>query len=307
MDNFTPGMIVDVAVAAGCEIVRHGTGVEVRIRCPQADHHRNGDRRPSCRLNPEKNTFYCDPCGHGGGVKELSALLGVDMLAATGAAKCRASRGRSAKLPMIFEDRGPVSDAAQKYFSDHLGKRYALETWVAFKVREGVVHPEGQPNKTEKAIAFPQPGGGYHFYRFQRPDKKRRWGFSKGAKHDFLTVGFDRPDPVLLCEGEWDAMRGYEAGFSVATGTGGAGAFNLEWARGSSGRAVVAVYDIDEAGLRGAEKALQLVASCAASTLHLKLPLSGDLDRDGKDLSDYLAVHSTEELRTLIAKAQEAA
>lgn len=57
--------ILDVVARLGLgEPVRRGR--EVAVRCPF--HH---DHDPSLRINPTKNTWFCDPCGSGGDAIEL--------------------------------------------------------------------------------------------------------------------------------------------------------------------------------------------------------------------------------------------
>ncbi len=51
-------------------------GNEVRFRCPYPDHY---DEHPSARWNPEREVWFCDACGRGGGVRKLKALLGLEV------------------------------------------------------------------------------------------------------------------------------------------------------------------------------------------------------------------------------------
>lgn len=53
--------ILDVAARLGLGEPRR-VGREHLVRCPFHE-----DARPSLRLNPEKNTYYCYPCGGIGG------------------------------------------------------------------------------------------------------------------------------------------------------------------------------------------------------------------------------------------------
>jgi hypothetical protein len=46
-------------------------GREIRFLCPA-----HPDRRPSARWNPEKSTWFCDVCHHGGGWRDLTERLG---------------------------------------------------------------------------------------------------------------------------------------------------------------------------------------------------------------------------------------
>jgi hypothetical protein len=47
-------------------------GTEIVFLCPS-----HKDRNPSARWNTEKKVWYCDVCGHGGGVIDLARKLGV--------------------------------------------------------------------------------------------------------------------------------------------------------------------------------------------------------------------------------------
>ncbi|MCP4006334.1 MAG: toprim domain-containing protein [bacterium] len=295
--SFPSGLILEIARAGGREPKQKGTGGEFFIRCPRAEQHRRGDANPSCRLNSEINTFYCDPCGQGGGVKDLAEALGVDLerFAAPRARKKTRASSRP-KRPLVFESREPISSNLQQHFGRDLAKQYDPDTWQAFGVLEGRVYPQGRSEKSEGVIAFPLPGGGVHVYRYHQPNKKQRWRFANGGKADLIVVGLDRDDPVILAEGEWDAMRAYELGFAVATGTG-AGTFKPEWADRLSGRRVAIVYDTDKAGRAGEAKAASAL-SCTAMTASVVLEFKND--EDGKDLSDFVRVHGHDQFRELI-------
>lgn len=66
-----PFHILAVAEELGMEMGRRRRQ-EWLARCPLHD-----DRHPSLRLNPEKGTWFCDPCGRGGGtVALIEAVLG---------------------------------------------------------------------------------------------------------------------------------------------------------------------------------------------------------------------------------------
>lgn len=299
--QFEEGLILELARAGGREPVPAGPSGEFLIRCPESERHRDGDAHPSCRLNPEKNTFYCDVCAVGGGVKKLAELLGVQVPSGDNEKGRRPPNKKKAKLPLIFEATGPISAAAQDHFSSTLAKKYSQETWQAFGVLEGRVYPKGHPDRGEPAIGFALPSGGHHVYRYSRQDKRQRWCFANGGKSDLITVGLDRPDPVILAEGEWDAMCAYELGYPVATGTG-AGSFQPAWSQRLAPREIAVVYDVDPAGKAGTDRAIEsLNPTCRAWSVIL--PLSGDPDGDGKDLSDYVAVHGADAFRKLLEES----
>lgn len=292
---FPPGLILDVARSAGRSVRPTSNPNEFEIQCPWPERHRHGDKDPSCRLNQSDNVFYCDPCGQGGGVKELAGALGVQLPGDPGSSGALLKE----KKRLVFVASGPVSPATQRHFSEQLGKTYSTDTWAAFGALEGLTHIDKNSTRAEDAVAFPMANGGFHAYRYRRSDKRKRWAFTDGGKPSLIMAGLDHADPVILAEGEWDAMRAYESGFAVATGTG-AGIFKHEWSAQLSGREVAIVYDVDEAGQAGAIKALHILGEHPSRKWLVQLPLSGNDQSDGKDLSDYLALHSADEFRGLI-------
>ncbi len=283
--------ILDLARQAGREPTR-GSGGEVLIRCPHPNRHREGDLHPSCRINPVKNTFYCDVCQEGGGARDLARLLGVS----AGVSPTRTPSR------LTFCAGAPISAATQEHFRAQYGKGYRPETWAAFSVTEGIVAPESSPSRREPAIAFPLSSGGYHVYRYHQATRNNRWRFAGGGKPELIVAGLDRAGPVVLAEGEWDALRAYDLGYPVATGTGGAGTFRQGWAARLAGRDVVVIYDADPPGVRGAATALRELAPACPAATSIRLPLPGS--KDAKDLSDYVASEGAEALQALIVQAR---
>jgi hypothetical protein len=106
--------------------------------------------------------------------------------------------------------------------------------------------------------------------------------------------------PLLLCEGELDAMHARQHGFPAVTGTAGAGTFRAEWAREIAEAAregVVTCYDGDEAGRENAPEVARKLASEGVTASVADLP-------EGKDVNDVLrAEGGKEHLRQIIADA----
>ena len=301
MAPYDEGFILSVAAAAGRQ--PKAAGLESLIACPWSDAHRNADAHPSCRLNPSKNTFFCDPCGKGGGVRDLAALLGVDETELHGK-RPRRPTFKPASSPsrgFLFNAHGPIDSITQEEFGNRLSKSFPPATWAAFGVLQGSATGAGTPGRTEPAIAFPLAAGGFHVYLHRRPDRRRRWRFAGGGVPNLLVVGLDRPGPVLLCEGEWDAMRAHADGFPVATGTGGAATWRPDWNSSLEAREIAIVYDVDPAGCQGAEKAASALIGAGAVVRVVVLPLTGD--GDSKDLSDFRRSRSADELRDLIDRS----
>jgi len=298
MADYRSGLILDVARAAGRELVERGAlRGEVLIQCPWPEKHRRGDAHASCRVNPERNVFYCDPCGRGGGVVEFARALGVELRPADQRGAPKAARKE--KTPLLFKSSGPITATTQRIIQDRSGKRFSPEAWTKTGVLEGTV--DLQP-----AIAFRLPSGGFKVCFYLQSDPRRgkpySWRFTDGGKADLLVFG--DADEVLLCAGEWDALAALSAGFQcVATGTGGEGTWKPEWSARLKGKRVFVIYDVDDDGRRGARKVADDLVAHEIETYIVNLPLSGDDEGDGKDLSDYLAVHGADELRQLLGAA----
>jgi len=193
-----------------------------------------------------------------------------------------------------------LSEEVRAELATRLGKDYPMETWSSFGAVHGSIMPGG-----ESAIGFPQPSGGWLLVLHRRTDPKREkpysLRFADGGKADLLTVGLDRPGPVLICEGLWDAMQAYTDGFPVATTSAGAGTWRDPWCSTFTSRQVCIVYDVDRAGREGSRRVLASLAMAGVSVWDVRLPPSGSPDQ--KDLSDYRKEHSAQEVRNLVQAA----
>lgn len=108
--------------------------------------------------------------------------------------------------------------------------------------------------------------------------------------------------PVVVCEGEWDALvlgqHLAEHGVGVVTSTHGAATFLPEWLSLFAGRHVAFLYDCDPAGRKCSAEHAAKVATVAASVRVVDL----DPARDDKwDVSDWFSEgRSPDDLRERI-------
>jgi len=103
--------------------------------------------------------------------------------------------------------------------------------------------------------------------------------------------------PVVVAEGEWDALVARRHGLLAVTGTGGARAWQAGWSPAMADRHVAIAYDCDEAGRTGALVTATAVAPFARSVRVVDLGLG-----DKQDLTDWFVKHgrSVDDLRALI-------
>ena len=135
--------------------------------------------------------------------------------------------------------------------------------------------------------------------RFGFDPAKGEWErFSSGRKAAMLPTGgtsvlYDpsHPDgrdaPVLVCEGEIDALHAVCAGYNAVTGTGGAGTWKDTWSRyvarmpSATAHGAVLCFDGDDAGRTGAET---VARSLHAEGIHVRVATMPD----GADVNDVL-------------------
>lgn len=107
---------------------------------------------------------------------------------------------------------------------------------------------------------------------------------------------FDEPTlPVLLCEGEWDALlaeQESEGRYVAVTGTGGAGTPPEDLSM-LANREVFVGYDCDETGRKGAEKVAERLRDVGAEVHLLDLTRFGlpFTKNHGADISDFFRRH----------------
>lgn len=110
----------------------------------------------------------------------------------------------------------------------------------------------------------------------------------------------EKPLQLVVCEGEFDRLVLESLGVPAVTSTGGAGVFHPLWAAHLVDVPYIyACFDLDEAGVLGAQR----VAALLPQTRIVRLP--GELGRGG-DVTDYFAGlgRTVEDFRRLMERAQ---
>ena len=131
---------------------------------------------------------------------------------------------------------------------------------------------------------------------------------AKPGRKMLNTMGYGTParlypslppsGPVVVCEGEWDALVLNQYGFQAVTSTHGAATFLPEWVPLFKGRHVAFLYDCDVPGRKCSAEHAAKVATVAKSVRVVDL----DPDRDDKwDVSDWFTEgRPPDHLRALI-------
>jgi len=287
---------------------------EVLVLCPFHD-----DRKPSLAINIETGKWYCHACGFGGdpleflerrenldfkeALKALAEFVGQTHLDLGKKGVSREKKKSRQKLPPPTPEELAAYQKtlwANKNCLSFLLKERGLSKEVIrrFKLgfdpaRKAYVIPlfEG-----EKLVAFRRYRPGVKENRFSWQGKFEGLFGLSSVKNTSL--------PVILCEGEMDALCAISRGFQAVSGTHGAPTFKPQWAESLRGLDVVIAYDQDKAGRDGALKAAQALLETAARVRVISWP---EFMEEGQDLTDFFVKHrrTPEDFLDLMAHARE--
>jgi len=140
-------------------------------------------------------------------------------------------------------------------------------------------------------------------------EEKKIWswktGYGSSRLYPVEILKQTDPDiPVIICEGEPDALCGLSHGLPCITQTAGAGNWEKRFNRYFKGRHVIIIYDNDEPGRKGTKKVVKNLKKVAAKIEVLQWP---DWMNEGQDLTDWFVTHgkTKEELIALPRKEIE--
>lgn len=259
---------------------------EYRLHCPFHE-----DTRPSAHVNFEKGFWHCKPCDKGGTVASLIQTLRKESL--------QTSKGKS-KITNISEARSRRGDPDAERIS--MG---AVEGWHAAlesdpnhlsEMREtrGITFETIKKYKigydqSHNAFTIPILDGQEVLnVRRYRPNphgkEKKIWNIEgMGTARLYPLDSLKNSDPIIICEGEMDALITIQNGFSAISSTSGAGHWDPQWGVLFTDRQVYICYDNDSAGRKGARKAAGNVLNHAKEVYLVSLPI----EEKGADLTDY--------------------
>ena len=232
-------------------------GADWWFTCPFSQNHTNGDRNPSARWNPVKRTFFCDPCGEGGGWTALAKLILDEPLSAP------------ASPPKPGTDQRPHSVTTYDYTR--------ADRTLAFQVIR----------MSDKSFRQRRPD----------PDKPGDWIWSLSGVERVpyrLPELVTAPSSaiVFIPEGEKDVDNLIALGGVATTNPGGAGKWRAEYASALTGRPVVVLADQDDPGRRHARQVAASVSRVAASVKVIEM-FPGLEDSTKADVSDWIATGQT--------------
>ncbi|MCS4155055.1 hypothetical protein GGQ03_002349 [Salinibacter ruber] len=200
----------------------------------------------------------------------------------------------------LISERGLTTDVleAARIGLAHSPDDYRATWWIMIPVP----HRSGGSPPTlvaVKGFAFHPAAAGW-----KRNEDGRKIPRNAGSAALYDLVPSDPKDgPVILCEGELDALSALSHGFNAVTGTSGAGTFRDEWAAylaclaPAQSRGVVVAFDGDEKGREWGPEHAATLHEAGLDVRVASLP-------DGQDVNDVLVSGGRDALESHLTQAE---
>lgn len=276
---------------------------EYAVHCP-FEHDKGFEQNPSAHINIEKGMFHCKTCQaegrfHNGGLSEIQfiqeyysvtrrqALFIQNKLQEDEDAESwqqyESNLANSPALADFIQHRGLTLETVQKYRLGYNGSGIAYPVFLFGEICD---------------------------VRTYQSDAKPKMRSRTGA----TTLVFPFDDwyvderPTLLVGGENDALIGRQLGFNAVTFTGGEGSVPAPVIlKMFAGKTIYIMYDADEAGVKGANRAGFYLRYAGADVYLIDIKNAGLTgEKDDKDISDLVLKHggNTATVLSLIESAE---
>lgn len=244
--------LIDYCRHRGVEFVRV-TGGEHYARCPLHE-----DRKPSFRVNDEKQTWFCDPCGVGGSVIDLVMQMDCCSLAS--------AMEKLGGKP-VAQTNGSVIEKFPPKASDKIVAAYDY-TDAEGRLLYQVVRMEPKDFRQRRVL----------------PDGSKKWGMDGVSRVLYNLPKIKEAEYVWVVEGEKDADLLNSTGLICATtNAGGAGKWEDQYTEQLEGKEVILCGDNDDAGRKHVKLVEEKLRDHVKTLRVIKVP-------DGyKDVSEYAA------------------
>jgi 5S rRNA maturation endonuclease (ribonuclease M5) len=139
---------------------------------------------------------------------------------------------------------------------------------------------------------------------FAPGSRRKIWGLRGHNKPRlYPAIVLKAPGPIIIVEGEWDALLTIQNGFAAITRTSTADCWLPAWDHYFEGREVYLCHDLDHKGSKANRKIYKALKNVATSIQTIKLPMVYR-PKNGFDLTDYwLDNHKPWEFKLLMKQA----
>lgn len=280
MKTFPTQNIKDILADSNISFREHGTELLTHCIFNDCDADSRGNEA-HLYINAITGQYFCHKCGEKGGIKGLRETLGISagvlppkhVNPETSASKLATKYHK--QLPLNIREwlktNRLILDEDIDDFELGYGEFYGT-SWITIPVRD-----------TNGNVVFMKLRKD-PFLESDRPKYMSTGGEASIFNVDVLK---DKPDQLVICEGEFDCMVLRAFGIPAISSTAGAGTFKVEWIEKlSSVRHLYICFDNDEAGEQGANELIEKLSETLPSTSVLKINLPHEVGEHG-DITDY--------------------
>lgn len=276
------------------------------MHCPHPDHE---DTKRSASLNVKEGVWWCFGCEQGGPVDRLARQISSGEW---GSAAVRAAAEKtsepSARLDPEDVGRWHKFLRSKRFRSERRwlmdARGLSLDTIKTYEVG-------WDPVRDVYTIpVYDTEGFLVNVRRYDRnpkPDFPKMFSVKGHGKPTLYPLeNLEYSGPIIICEGEWDALLTTQMGFPAITRTGAADVWHSVWNDFFRDRDVYVIHDMDAKGQRANTLVYSELASVASNVRIVDLPYPVE-DKHGKDLSDYwLDGHTASDFHKLLSTDERA-
>lgn len=247
---------------------------EWRAYCPLCEDPDNS-KTPSASVNFDKGLWRCHSCGKGGRTNAFGRRQGESN--ANGSAPDAIPLPDESQMAkwrrnLLGSEKGMAWLEDKRGIDRKTAKRFGLG-WDGMRLVIPVLDIDGQLVNIRR----------YKPNARETDNKVINWK-GHGEGRIFLPDVLAENDTVVLCEGELDAIVANRHNIPAVTHTSGAGRFfNIEWAPLFRDKVVYICFDEDDAGVKGAVKAVRFLKRVTKELYVIKL----NTGKRSGDLTDY--------------------
>lgn len=270
------------------------------------------DTTRSASLNVNKGMFYCQACGEGGSVEQLTDLQD-SFVPAEGRVNGNARPRRATVTASDEVSKARVKGWHAALLSDHPARLGSLIE--ARGVNEETIRDFEIGWDADRRVytipIYSNKGELWNVRRYDlkpKGDRRKMWSVKGMGTPRLYPVKqiLSKPDYIIVCEGEWDCLLTIQHEFNAITRTGAADVWEDRWNQLFKGMTVYLAHDCDEKGQLANRKIGEQLVDIADEVRVLRLPYPV-VDKNGKDLTDFWQDHKDHPeagMRALMEDAQ---
>lgn len=267
----------------GCE-PQPVTDTEVKVKCPF-----HNDSSPSCFVNKDKQTFYCQVCKASGSfVKFYARKAGVPPHKAL--AELR-------KLYNLSDIKTMDPQVVERFHNGIWNHPKLLNELYKRCVNDDLIRQFRLGVDEQGRITIPiTDNNGFYInirrYKPGAPNTEKMKNTKTRGRNVLWPTEQLNFEHVVITGGEIKVIAAIPwlnvAGYGIVTGLAGEGNWTLDVLEGLRGKHIYTLMDIDNAGRRAAEDVSKLLVRIAAGIYNAQLPLDRQEYPTG-DINDYIA------------------